>query len=151
MQKLMNIYNEYKKLPKLIDLCESVIEDNLKNEQTFLQNPTLKNLKSLILNDLHLSNFSAERFLARLLVLELTEQKNDKVTLLEQPQVVAFEDLKEGDIYLEDFSNIFVFFNYTQSAVVNFSNSLIEEKFDFTINDISRESNIFLLGKIDLK
>ncbi len=151
MQKLMNIYNEYKQLPKLIDLCESVIEDNLKNEQNFLNYPTINNLKSLILNDLRLSDFSAERFLARLLVLELTEQKNDKVTLLEQPQVVAFEDLKEGDIYLEDFSNIFVFFSYTQSAVVDFSNSLIEEKFDFTINDISRESNIFLLGKIDLK
>ncbi len=150
MQQIMTIYREYKQLPQLIDLGESTKAYNLKNEQIFLKDPTIRNLLQLILRDDNISNFSAERFLARLLVLELKETKNDKVTLLKQPRVVAFEDLKEGDIYLENFSNIFVFFSYTESALVDFSTSKIEEKFKYTLKDVSRESNIFLLGKIDL-
>lgn len=150
MQELMSIYQEYKQLPHLIDLGEVVKEENLKNENNFLNEPTIKNLITLIFLDETISNFCAERFLGRLLLLQLQQTKSDKITLFKQPKIVAFEDLKEGDIYLEDFSNIFVFFSYKESALVDFSNSKIEEKFEYTINDVSRESNIFLLGKIDL-
>ncbi len=150
MQELINIYPEYKQLPHLIDLGEGVKEDNLKNEQTFLNEPTIKNLIELIEYDLTISHFCAERFLGRLLLLKLQQIKSDKVTLLKQPQIVAFEDLKEGDIYLEDFSNILLFISYTESALLDFSTSVIEEKFKYTIEDVSRESNIYVLGKFDL-
>jgi len=146
MQELMNIYREYKQIPHLIDLGEGVKEDNLKNEKTFLNEPTIQNLIDLILLDDNISDFCAERFLARLLLLELQQTKSDKVTLLKQPKIVAFEDLKEGDIYLEDFSNILVFISYTESAIVSFSNSKIE----YTAQTVSTESHIFVLGKFDL-
>lgn len=151
MQKIMDIYRSYKQVPRLLKVSSSSKEDTLLNEQEFLADSSIPNLCKLIFEDDSITNRKAETLLFQIVYISMSEYQNDKLTLLEKPETIAFEDLKRGDIYITSYSNVHVFIDYEQSALVDFKTSTIKEHFAFNAKRVDTlDSNLTLFGRIDI-
>lgn len=147
----MDIYRSYKQVPRLLKVSSSSKEDTLLNEQEFLADSSIPNLCKLILEDDSITNRKAETLLFQIVYISMSEYQNDKLTLLEKPETIAFEDLKRGDIYITSYSNVHVFIDYEQSALVDFKTSTIKEYFAFNAKRVDTlDSNLTLFGRIDI-
>ncbi len=151
-QSLMSIFEEYQNVPKLRQ-CSQYVKDMTKTYVTdFLNKPTIANFLEIIDNDRSISNLFAEKIRAKLFALKLSQKKNTSLTLLDKPEVVSFEELKSGDIYVLC-SEIQVFLNQNNSAYFNTTTlELIEsQNMHEDIYNSNSEHPIIVIGKMELE
>jgi len=118
----------------------------------FFNQQTINNLISVIENDKSISNLFSQKILAKIFAFELSEHNHSNVTLLNKPEVVSFEELKKGDIYVLC-SEIQVFLDFNNSSYFKFKTMEFTECFNMdeeTYNSNS-EHPIILLGRVDLQ
>lgn len=151
-QSLMSIFEEYQQIPKLRNCSEYF--KSLRNTylQDFLNKPTIHNLISVIDADKSISNLFSEKILAKIFAFELSQENHSNVTLLNKPEVVSFEELKKGDIYVLC-SEIQVFLDFNNSSYFNFKTMEFTEcqNMDEEIYNSNSEHPIILIGRFDLQ
>lgn len=151
-QSLMSIFEEYQNVPKLRQ-CSQYVKDMTKTYVTdFLNKPTISNLLEIIDSDRSISNLFAEKIRSKLFSLELSQKKNAAVTLLDKPEVVSFEELKIGDIYVLC-SEIQVFLDQNNSSYFNFNTLELTETLNMEEQAYNSNSEhpIIVIGKMELE
>lgn len=118
----------------------------------FLNKPTISNLLEIIDSDRSISNLFAEKIRSKLFSLELSQKKNAAVTLLDKPEVVSFEELKIGDIYVLC-SEIQVFLDQNNSSYFNFNTLELTETLNMEEQAYNSNSEhpIIVIGKMELE
>lgn len=151
-QSLMSIFEEYKNVPKLRSCPEYLKKMTESYVQDFLNKPTIANFLEIIDNDRSISNLFAEKIRSKIFALELSQKKNSSVTLLDKPEVVSFEELKSGDIYVLC-CEIQVLLDHQNSSYFNFDTLELTETLNMEEQAYNSNSEhpIIVIGKMKLK
>lgn len=151
-QSLMSIFEEYQSIPKLRNCSEYLKSMTKTYVEDFLNKPTIHNLISVTENDKSISNLFSQKILAKIFAFELSQENHSNVTLLNKPEVVSFEELKKGDIYVLC-SEIQVFLDFNNSSYFNFKTMEFTETqyMNEEIYNSNSEHPIILIGRVDLQ
>lgn len=150
IDSLLKLYQEYDSIPKSIRQSSFDDEDTKKAKLAFSANPSFDTLLKVFKTDLSMSNLIAEKLLAKLLIIQISQQNLSNVTLLDKPDIVSFEELKTGDIYVSGFE-YYIYLTPTLSSDFDLTTLTMTESISMDVH-ISYElyhTNFILIGRVN--